>query len=171
MLAVKLIALLDAVEIIQKNLQTLNVYKNNPRKNDHAVDRIATAIREFGFNVPILIESNGKIIDGHLRYKAAKQLDLENVPCVVIDDLTPAQIKAFRLSINKMAELATWDFDLLAVEMEELRELEFALELTGFDVGEIDPLMDFGLDDTPLDDSERAIVLITCPKCGFQHEK
>jgi len=130
----------DAVEIIKKKLAELKPYEKNPRKNDHAVDRIATAIKEFGFNVPVLIEGCGKIIDGHLRYKAALQLELEVVPCVIIDNLSPAQIKAFRLSINKMAELAVWDEELLSIELQELELLDFNLDLIGFDSKELDDL-------------------------------
>ena len=84
-------------------------YARNPRKNDHAVDRVAAAIREFGFRVPVVAKSDGTVVDGHLRLKAAKKLGLTEVPVVLADDMTDLQIKAFRLSVNKMAELAEWD--------------------------------------------------------------
>ena len=112
-------------------------YARNPRKNDHAVDRVASAIREFGFRVPVIAKSDGSVIDGHLRLKAARKLELETVPVVVADDLTPAQVRAFRISVNRMAELAQWDNELLLLEFLDLREEGFDLELTGFDDDEI----------------------------------
>jgi ParB-like chromosome segregation protein Spo0J len=112
-------------------------YARNPRKNDHAVDKIASAIREFGFRVPILAKSDGSMIDGHLRLKAARKLGMDTVPVLLADDMTDAQVKAFRLSVNKMSELAEWDEELLALEFAELEEMEFDLELTGFDLDEI----------------------------------
>mgnify|MGYP003593623388 FL=1 len=112
-------------------------YARNPRKNDHAVDRVAAAIREFGFRVPVVAKSDGTVVDGHLRLKAAKKLGLTEVPVVLADDMTDLQIKAFRLSVNKMAELAQWDEDMLKIELEELSDLGFDLELTGFTDEEI----------------------------------
>jgi len=108
-------------------------YARNPRKNDHAVSRMAGVIREFGFRVPILAKSDGTVIDGHLRLKAAIALELATVPVVVADDLTEEQIKAFRLSVNKSAEWAEWDLDLLLVEVEELKLADFDMGLIGFD--------------------------------------
>lgn len=116
-------------------------YAGNPRKNDMAVDRLAAAIQEFGFRVPILAKSDGSIIDGHLRLKAAQKLAMETVPVLLADDMTDVQIKAFRLSVNKMAELAGWDNDLLRVELSELGELGFDLDLTGFSMGEISGIL------------------------------
>jgi len=119
-------------------------YARNPRKNDHAVDKVAAAIKEFGFRVPIIAKSDGLVVDGHLRLKAAKKLGLEEVPVILADDMTDAQIKAFRLSVNKTAEFAEWDFDLLKLELQDLGELNFDLELTGFDLGEVASLFDDG---------------------------
>ena len=116
-------------------------YARNPRKNDHAVDRVAAAIKEFGFRVPIVAKSDGLIVDGHLRLKAAKKLGLETVPVLLADDLSPAQIKAFRLSVNKMAELAEWDDEMLAVELTDLKDMGFDLDLTGFSTDEIVALL------------------------------
>ena len=112
-------------------------YARNPRKNDHAVDRVASAIREFGFRVPIVAKSDGTVVDGHLRLKAAAKLGLTEVPVILADDLTDAQIKAFRLSVNKVSEFAEWDIDLLKLEFEDLEAAGFDLTLTGFDLGEI----------------------------------
>lgn len=115
-------------------------YARNPRKNDHAVDKVAAAIREFGFRVPILAKSDKTVVDGHLRLKAAKKLGLETIPVMLCDDMTDAQIKAFRLSVNRVAEEAGWDDDLLRIELDELGELGFDLELTGFSLDEIEEL-------------------------------
>ena len=112
-------------------------YARNPRKNDHAVDRVASAIREFGFRVPIVAKSDGTVVDGHLRLKAAAKLGLTEVPVILADDLTDAQIKAFRLSVNKVSEFAEWDNDLLKIELQDLEAEGFDLSLTGFDLGEI----------------------------------
>lgn len=118
-------------------IERLVFYARNPRKNDHAVDKVAAAIREFGFRVPICAKSDGTVVDGHLRLKAAKKLGLAEVPVVLADDMTEAQIKAFRLSVNKMAELAEWDTELLRLEFLDLEGDGFDLELTGFDADEI----------------------------------
>jgi DNA modification methylase len=112
-------------------------YARNPRKNDHAVDRVASAIREFGFRVPIVAKSDGTVVDGHLRLKAAAKLGLTEVPVILADDLTDAQIKAFRLSVNKVSEFAEWDVELLKLEFADLDAAGFDLSLTGFDIGEI----------------------------------
>jgi DNA modification methylase len=112
-------------------------YSRNPRKNDHAVDKIAGAIKEFGFRVPVVAKSDGLVVDGHLRLKAAKKLGLTEVPVILADDMTEAQIKAFRISVNRMAEFAEWDNELLALEFAELTDMGFDLDLTGFTADEI----------------------------------
>ena len=122
-------------------LNRLVEYARNPRKNDHAVDSVAAAIREYGFRVPIIAKSDGTIIDGHLRFKAARELGLSEVPVILGDDLSETQIKAFRLSVNKVAELADWDFDLLKLELADLQGLDFDLGLTGFTAEELARLM------------------------------
>jgi len=113
-------------------IEKLIDYARNPRKNDHAVDQIAAAIKEFGFRVPIIAKSDGTVVDGHLRLKAAKKLSMPSVPVILADDMTETQIKAFRISVNRMAELADWDMDLLKLELIELADLDFDLDLTGF---------------------------------------
>jgi ParB-like chromosome segregation protein Spo0J len=122
-------------------LSRLIEYARNPRKNDHAVDAVVAAIREFGFRVPILAKGDGTIIDGHLRFKAAVKLGLDAVPVLRGDDMTETQIKAFRLSVNRLAELAGWDNELLSLELAELEAAGFDLELTGFETGEIEALL------------------------------
>lgn len=125
-------------------IDNLIEYARNPRKNDHAVDKVAAAIREFGFRVPIVAKSDGTVVDGHLRLKAAKKLKLKNVPVILADDLTDAQIKAFRISVNKVAELADWDNDLLKLELQELDDDGFDLKVIGFDLDELADLFDTG---------------------------
>jgi len=114
-------------------LERLLPYDRNPRKNDHAVEQVARAIERFGFRVPIVARSSGEVIDGHLRLKAARHLGLAEVPVVLADDMTEEQVRAFRLSVNRMAELAEWDSDLLAVEIADLAELGVDIEAIGFD--------------------------------------
>ena len=153
-------------------------YARNPRKNDHAVDRVAAAIREFGFRVPVVAKSDGTVVDGHLRLKAAKKLGLTEVPVVLADDMTDLQIKAFRLSVNKMAELAEWDDELLAIELHELNAADFDMALLGFDAGELSAAM--GLDSLPdqsePESSSKEIdpddykMGCMCPKCGFEFD-
>ena len=118
------------MNIVNKNVNDLIPYINNPRLNDNAVDAVASSIKNFGFKVPIVIDSGNEIVTGHTRLKAAKKLGLQEVPCIIADDLTPEQIKAFRLADNKVAEFADWDFNLLNLELEEL---DFDMEEFGFD--------------------------------------
>lgn len=110
----------------------LKPYENNPRNNDTAVEAVANSIREFGFKVPIVIDKNNVIVAGHTRWKAANMLGLEKVPCIVADDLTDEQVKAFRLADNKTAELAEWDFEKLEAELAELAD-EFQMDEFGFE--------------------------------------
>jgi DNA modification methylase len=119
----------------------LIAYARNPRKNDHAVEQMAGAIREFGFRIPIIAKSTGDVVDGHLRLKAARHLGLESVPVLLADDLTPTQIKAFRLLANRSATWAEWDDELLGLELSELKDAGFDLALTGFTTEEWDALI------------------------------
>lgn len=135
------------MEIIEKRIDELIPYDRNPRNNEGAVDAVANSIREFGFKVPIVIDSQNVIIAGHTRLKAAKQLELDTVPCVVADDLTDEQAKAFRLADNKVSEIATWDMEILA---EELESLDIDMGVFGFDLSEIQ------IEDDLLDNSEDA---------------
>lgn len=122
------------MQIVEKGIKDIKPYEKNPRKNDSAVDAVANSISQFGFKVPVVIDNDNVIICGHTRYKAAKKLGLEAVPCVVADDLTEEQIKAFRLADNKVAEQAEWDFDLLGDELADI----FDIDMTdfGFDFAE-----------------------------------
>src|SRR3954464_6770041 len=118
-------------------IDKLVFYARNPRKNDAAVDRMCGSIREFGFKIPVLARSNGEVVDGHLRLKAARKLGITEVPVILCDEWTEAQVKAFRLLVNRSVAWADWDDDLLRLELLELKELNFDLTLTGFDLNEV----------------------------------
>lgn len=120
-------------QIQMKSVDELIPYINNPRQNDDAVDAVASSIKNFGFKVPIVVDGANEIVNGHTRLKAAKKLGLDEVPVIVADDLTPEQIKAFRLADNKVGEIAEWDDSMLLSELEELAELEFDMTQFGFD--------------------------------------
>lgn len=136
------------MEFVDKKLSEITPYKNNPRNNDEAVGPVAESIKEFGFKVPIVIDKNGEIVNGHTRYKAAKKLGLETVPVIVADDLSDEQIKAFRLADNKVGEIAVWDLDLLNEELNDILDLD--MSVFGFDV--LDNLDDLIEDEKDLDD-------------------
>src|ERR1700694_574463 len=131
------------------HVDRLVFYARNPRKNDAAVDRMCGSIREFGFKIPVLARSDGEVVDGHLRLKAAKKLRITEVPVILCDEWTPAQVKAFRLMVNRSVTWADWDEELLALELQEIQGLDLDLSLTGFAPGEIDKLL-------LLDDEEQA---------------
>ena len=102
------------------SLSDIHPYARNPRKNDEAVKNVVASIREFGFLVPLVIDRNHEIVAGHTRYKAAKSLGMKEVPCVIADELTEDQIKAFRLADNKVSEAAQWDMNLLPLELADI---------------------------------------------------
>ena len=118
------------LNVIHLKVSDLIAYENNPRKNDDAVDAVASSIKSFGFKVPVIVDSNNVIIAGHTRVKACKKLGITEVPCVIADDLTEDQIKAFRLADNKTSELAEWDLDKLS---EELKFIEMDMSQFGFE--------------------------------------
>ena len=112
------------MNIIEMKIGDIIPYEKNPRKNDEAVKYVAESIKQFGFKVPIVIDKNNVIVAGHTRYKASKKLGLKEVPCIVADDLTEEQIKAYRLADNKVAELAEWDIDLLGEELDGILDID-----------------------------------------------
>src|SRR6266446_9907687 len=122
-------------------IDRLMPYARNPRKNDQAVDRMCASIQEFGFKIPCLVRSNGEVVDGHLRLKAARKLGITEIPVILCDEWTPAQVKAFRLMVNRSATWADWDEELLTLELRDLKESDFDLSLTGFDPKELDDLL------------------------------
>lgn len=138
------------METIIKKVSELIPYINNPRNNDNAVDAVASSIKNFGFKVPIVVDSNNEIINGHTRLKAAQKLGLETVPVIVADDLTPEQVKAFRLADNKVGEIATWNDEMLAIELGELSEIDFDMTEFGFELEEEKEVIeDEAFDTTP----------------------
>lgn len=112
--------------LIQIRTSNLRPYGKNPRKNDAAVDAVAESIREFGFKVPIIIDADYEIIAGHTRWKAAQKLGLQTVPCIMANDLTEEQVRAFRLADNKTAELSEWDINLLDEELRAITEIDMS---------------------------------------------
>ena len=110
-------------------------YANNPRNNNEAVDYVANSIKEFGFKVPCVIDNEKNVVCGHTRLKAAKKLGIKEVPCIIADDLTEEQIKAFRLSDNKVGEFAEWDFNLLDEELNGIFDID--MKQFGFDLQSI----------------------------------
>lgn len=145
------------MQIVEKKLKDIIPYEKNPRKNDNAVDAVANSIREFGFKSPVVIDKDSVIVCGHTRYKAAQKLGLETVPCVVADDLTDEQIKAYRLADNKVAELAEWDFNILGDELESI--FDFDMSDFGFDEAVTDD--DYGTDFSLADGEKSEICQIT----------
>lgn len=115
------------------NIDEIKPYENNPRLNDKAVEKVAASIKEFGFNSPIIVDSENTIINGHTRYKAAQMLEHTNVPIIKLTGLSEAQIKAYRIADNKTAEYSEWDFEKLIGEMQELTAEDYSLNMTGFD--------------------------------------
>ena len=115
------------MKIVEKNINELVMYENNPRKNDEAVKYVANSIKEFGFKVPIIVDKDNVIVAGHTRLKAAKQLKMDKVPCIVADDLTEEQIRAFRLADNKVAEFAEWDVPKLDLELMDIDNIDMII--------------------------------------------
>ena len=148
-------------------IDNLREYENKPRNNDNAVDAVAESIREFGFKVPAVVDRNNVIVCGHTRVKAAQKLGMETVPCIIADDLTPEQIKAFRLADNKTGELAGWDFAKLE---EELSALDgFDMSAFGFVQNE-DVDIDSFFEDAG-EKKEKEPNRIQCPHCGEWFEE
>ncbi|QDU46841.1 Modification methylase DpnIIB [Symmachiella dynata] len=129
------------MKIEQWPIDRVKPYDKNPRVNDQAVDAVAKSIKEFGFRQPLVVDADGVLIVGHTRWKSAQKLGLSKVPVHVTKDLTPEQIKAYRIADNKSGELAEWDFDLLAIELGELLACDYDLSLIAFDEDELAKLL------------------------------
>lgn len=149
---------MKAVDIAVADLKE---YGNNPRLNDGAVSAVAESIKEFGFKVPIVVDNEYVIVAGHTRLRAAKQLGLETVPCIIADDLTAEQVKAFRLADNKTAELASWDVKKLEEEHEKIGDID--LTLFGFDEQDDVDINEFYEEAAQ---KEKEPKKIYCPNCG-----
>lgn len=151
------------MNIVLKNIDDIKEYENNPRFNDNAVEAVKNSIEDYGFLNPIIVDSDGVIICGHTRCKAAKELGMEQVPVVVADDLTPEQVKAYRLADNKVGEFSTWDEEKLNEELSKvendshLQSMFEKLESRELPSGEID----LGSFDDEVFEHE-------CQNCGFK---
>jgi len=167
-------------------IEAITPYPGNPRDNDDAVEAVAKSLAEFGFRQPIVVDGEGIIIVGHTRFKAAKKLGLTQVPVHVASDLPPEKAKAYRIADNQTAAIADWDFELLPIELKELRGMDYDLDLLGFDQDELAKLLDGDIEEglTDPDDvpelPEDPVTqpgdlwllgtFTTCPHCGEVNE-
>ena len=163
----------DSMRIEWWDIDRVIPYKNNPRHNDDAVEKVANSLREFGWKQSLVVDSDGVLIVGHTRLKAAKSLGMDKVPVLVANDLTPAQVQAYRIADNASGGIAEWDFDLLAVEVDGL-QVDFDMEDFGVDMSKLD----FSFGDAPeIVNSSKEIDVSSfdddkfeheCPRCGFR---
>lgn len=154
------------MQIVMSKINDLIPYENNPRNNDEAVQYVAESIKNFGFKIPIIIDKEKTIVAGHTRLKAAVQLGMEQVPCIIADDLTEEQVKAFRLADNKVGEIAEWDYEMLQKELAEIENIE--MQDLGF--AEVDGL-DFEQFFTDYEPEPKPPKMVCCPHCGEMFEK
>lgn len=152
------------MEIIYKNIDELIPYENNPRLNDEAVEYVKNSIKEFGFKVPIVIDKDNVIIAGHTRIKASKELGIKDIPCIIADDLTEEQVKAFRLADNKVSEKSMWDYTKLDEELDSILDID--MSIFDFDINNAN---DINLDDFFEEKEEKEKIEepkeIQCPHC------
>lgn len=167
---------MNKLNIIYKSTDELIPYAKNPRHNQRAIEPVATSIEAFGFKVPVIIDEKNEIVAGHTRVAAAKKLNIKAIPCIVADDLSEEQVKAFRLADNRAAEFASWNQDLLLEELDDLKdvsiEIQEALSVLEFDDDYFDESLLDDLfaeaevreDDSLKDEDEEKT--IQCPKCN-----
>ena len=159
------------IKIIYKPTDEIVPYENNPRLNDEAVEPVANSIKQFGFKVPIIIDSSNVIVAGHTRLKAAKQLGMDKVPCIVASDLTEEQIKAFRLADNKVSEFSSWDYEKLEEELANIASINmsvFDFEKPKIAVDDIDWNEIQDLDEVYEEPQKE---MLCCPHCGHIDSK
>ena len=130
------------IQVVYKPLDWFKPYKNNPRKNDAVVGRMVASIEAYGFAVPVLAQSSGLIVDGVLRLKAGVKMNLDEIPVILCDNWTEAEVRGFRLLVNRSVSWAEWDNELLAKELFDLKAMDCDLGHTGFDLAEIDRLLE-----------------------------
>lgn len=159
---------LENMKIEIWNIVDVKPYENNPRNNEDAVEDTSNSIRDFGWKQPIVVDKDGVIIVGHTRLKAAEKLKLKQVPVIVARDLTPEQVKAYRIADNKTGEISYWNNDLLQDEISNLDD--FDMTNYGFTQQELDNLFEDPLADAgDLDDYEEPEKpQLICPHCGFK---
>ncbi len=153
------------MEIRSVKIKEIKPYDRNAKKHDDTqINNVAESIRQFGFVQPIVIDSNGVIVIGHCRFEAAKRLKYAEVPCIMVDDLTPEQVDALRIVDNKTNE-SPWDMDLLA---EELQDLDLSMFDFAWETMEDAADVALDLDDEPTEKKNNAeMEILHCPKCGF----
>lgn len=154
----------DGMQVLYGDPLELEPYGNNPRVNDYAVKKVMESIKEYGFTNPILVDADMVIIAGHTRREASILAGLESVPYIVMEDLTPEQVKAYRIADNKLAELATWDEDMLKEELFELQEMDYPLEVMGFTEFDIKDLF---TEETPKKEKKAKEEKTTLPMLRF----
>ena len=158
------------MKIIEIPIDKIIPYENNPRRNEAAVEYVANSIKEFGFRIPIVLDKNNVIVCGHTRLKAAKTIGMKTVPCVIADDLSDEQVKAYRLADNKTQELSEWDYIKVYEELADILEID--MKMLGFE-----EFIDGGDDELRDDFEENKEVSLDsfaddrfglkCPCCGF----
>lgn len=148
-------------------LSDITPYENNPRNNEEAVEKVANSIKEFGFNQPIVVDKDNVIIVGHTRYLAAQELGLTEVPVIVAGNLSEEQARAYRLADNKTSEFAGWDFEKLALELEQIEDIDMGdfgfIEGSDLDITDDDFLSENQI-------KEKEPKKVTCPHCGQEFE-
>lgn len=150
------------MKIINKKIEELTPYDHNPRNNHEAIDYVANSIKQFGFKVPLVIDKENTIVCGHTRYEASKKLGLKEIPCIIADDLTDEQIRAFRLADNKVSEFSQWDYVLLD---EELQNIDLSMNDFGFDTDFHDIDWADVEDLTEENYEEPSHNMLECPQC------
>lgn len=157
------------IKIIEKDINELVPYENNARINDKAVDIVANSIKEFGFRNPCIIDKNNVLVAGHTRVLACKKLGITKVPCIVADDLTEDQIKAFRIADNSSAQVAEWDMEKL---MKELDSIDYDMAQFGL-AEQLEAISNTIVmdDEKEIDDLEVEKHLLKCPICGHINEE
>ncbi|UWD47138.1 ParB N-terminal domain-containing protein [Clostridioides difficile] len=158
-------------EVVYLNLEDIKPYENNPRRNDEAIEKVIKSIDEFGFTNPILVDEDNIIIAGHTRYEASKQLELKQVPCIALKNLTEEQIKAYRLIDNKTNEFSSWDYNKLVDELYDIINID--MKEFNFYVNDFEDLnisdKDFTLDEE-LEEKEKKGKMVKCPHCNGEFE-
>jgi DNA modification methylase len=128
-----------------RDIRSISPYERNPRINDNAVDAVAASLKEFGFRQPIVVDADNIIIAGHTRYKAALKLGLQKVPVHIVTDLSPEQVKAYRIADNKTGEIAEWDLNILPIELTELKAAEFDMNVLAFSDKELTRMLNVNI--------------------------
>lgn len=154
-------------KVVLLALADITPYENNPRNNEDTVKKVANSIKKFGFNQPIVVDKDNVIIVGHTRYLAAQELGLTEVPVIVAGNLSDEQARAYRLADNKTGELAGWDFEKLALELEQIEDIDMGdfgfIEGSDLDITDDDFLSENQI-------KEKEPKKVTCPHCGQEFE-